>query len=461
MFVKRYAFLAVLIGIVSLPLLTIAAEQQAGWRGDGTGVYPDAKPVMVWSQEKNVIWKTPMEKFSNSLPIMLNGKLYVGSEIDKLVCLDAATGKILWEKSNSEDEILTPAQKAERVKITKQLQPVKAQKRVIDREYNKARRAYRKNRKDKELGKKVRELKKQRRELEKKLAPLFQFMPKIHKVTGYSTPTPVTDGKNIYTCYGTGLAAAYTPDGKRLWLKVIEKPTNQFGYSSSPVFAGGKFIVAYKHIIALDPQTGKEIWKVPSKYRWGTPLVTTIGGKEIIITPNGEIIRATDGVLLSKSLPSLQYNSAMIHKGIVYTYNKDKARAHRLPAKAEAGAKTELLWEVPITSDRYYGSPVTDGKTVYCITRAGKLTALDLKTGKKLFERKIKLGKGTNYPSPTIAGNTLFVSNDNGRTAVLKLDAAGSEIGENSLPPFRSSPVFIGNRMYIRTLDGLYCIGKK
>ncbi len=462
MFVKRYAFLATVIGLfTTLTLPIIAAEQQAGWRGDGTGAYPDAKPVMAWSQEKNVIWKTPMAKFSNSLPIMLNGKLYVGSEIDKLVCLDAATGKILWEKSNSEDEILTSEQRAERVKITKQLQPVKAQKKAIDREYNKARRAYRKNRKDKELGKKVRELKKQRRELEKKLAPLFQFMPKIHKVTGYSTPTPVTDGKNIYTCYGTGLAAAYTPDGKRLWLKVIEKPTNQFGYSSSPVFAGGKSIVAYKHIIALDPQTGKEIWKVPSKYRWGTPLGTTIGDKEVIITPNGEIIRATDGVLLSKSLPSLQYNSAMIHKGIVYTYNKDKARAHRLPAKADAGATTELLWEVPITSDRYYGSPVTDGKTVYCITRAGKLTALDLKTGKKLFERKMKLGKGTNYPSPTIAGNTLFISNDNGRTAVLKLDAAGSLIGENSLPPFRSSPVFIGNRMYIRTLGGMYCIGKK
>lgn len=455
MFIKLFAL------IVFLPLLTFAAEQKAAWRGDGSGNFSNTAPVLEWSPEKNVIWKTSMETFSNSQPVMLNGKLYVGAEIDKLVCLDARSGKILWEKSNSEEDILTAEQRAERVKITKELQPILAEKKAFMREYAKVRRAYRKNRKDKELGKKKRQMRKKQREFDKKLAPLSQFNPKCHKVTGYSTPTPVSDGKNIYSCYGTGLAAAYTPEGKRLWLKVIEKPTATWGFCSSPVIAGGKIIFTYKHIIALDPQSGKEIWRVNSKPRWGSPLISSIDGKEIVITPNGEIIRADDGILLSKSLPSLEYNSAMIYKGIVYTYNKDKARAHRLPAKAEKGAEAELLWEVPITSDRYYGSPVTDGKIVYCITRAGKLTALDIKSGKKLFERKMKLGKGTNYPSPTIAGNVLFISSDSGKTAVLKLDTAGSDIRENSLPPFRSSPVFIGKRMYVRTLDGMYCIGKK
>jgi outer membrane protein assembly factor BamB len=458
MYAKCYALIAL---ITAVPLLTSATDYKAGWRLNGNGNYADTNPVLEWSTQKNIIWKTPLKEFSNSTPVMLNGKLYVGEETDKLICLDAKSGKILWSKSNSELEILTKKDQAERIRITKQLQPIVAEKKAFMREYGKLRRAYRKNRKNKELGKKVRAMRKKQREFDKKLAPLVSFNPKSHKVNGYSSPSPVTDGKNIYTCYGTGMAAAYTPEGKRLWLKAIEKPTNVWGFCSSPAFAAGKVIFAYKHIIALDPLTGKEIWRVPSKYRWGSPLVATIAGKEVIITPNGEIIRAEDGMLLSKSLPSLEYNSAMIHKGIVYTYNKNKARAQRLPAKAEKGAKPELLWEVPITSDRYYGSPVTDGKTVYCITRAGKLTALDIKTGKKLFERKMKLGKGTNYPSPTIAGNTLFVSNDNGKTAALKLDVKGSDIGENSLPPFRSCPIFSGNRMYVRTLNGMYCIGKK
>jgi len=455
---KYYAIIAL---IAVLPLLSSAVEQKAAWRGNGTGSFPNAKPAVEWSSTKNVIWKTPMEKFSNSQPIMLNGKLYVGEEIDKLVCIDAKSGKIIWSKSNPESEILTAAQQAERVKIVKKLQPIVEKKKTFMRDYWKIRKKYRKDRKNKELGKKVRAMRKKQREFDKKLAPLSELNPKCHKVTGYSSPTPVTDGKNIYTCFGTGMAAAYTPDGKRLWLKAIEKPNNQWGYCSSPAFAAGKVIYAYKHIIALDPKNGKEIWRVKSKYRWGSPQVSSIGGKEIVLTPNGEIIRAEDGVLLSKSLPSLEYNSPMIHDAIVYTYNKNKARAHRLPEKATKGAKAKLLWEVPITSDRYYGSPVTNGKIVYCITRAGKLTALDVKTGKKLFERKIKLGKGTNYPSPTIAGNILLISNDNGRTAVLKLDAAGSNIRENSLSPFRSSPLFIGDRMYLRTLDGMYCIGKK
>ncbi len=459
---KRYTFNLLLLGFFTCLLLSLhSAEYTVGWRGNGTGHYETANSPTSWSKSKNIIWQTPLATFSNSLPIILNNRLYVGAERDKLVCLDTITGKIIWEKSNAETEILSPAQRAEQAKTISRLQPVKAKKKLVDHEYNQAQRAYRKDRTNKELGKKVRKLKKEQRMLTKQLAPLLQFLPKTHRVTGYSTPTPVTDGKNIYTCYGTGMAAAYTPAGKRLWLRVIEKPIARWGFSTSPVFADGKFIVAYQHIIALDPLTGKELWRVPSKYHWGSLLKTSIDGKTVIITPNGEIIRAADGMLLSKSLPALAYNSAMIYNQVVYTYDKNRARAHRLPDKAEAGAKAKLLWEVPISSNRYYSSPVTDGKTVYCITRAGILTALDIKTGKKIFERKIKLGRGTNYPSPTIAGNRLLVSSDNGKTVVLKLDANGTEITENSLSPFRSSPVFVGNRMYIRTLDAVYCIGKK
>jgi outer membrane protein assembly factor BamB len=452
-------YLLMLVSFAALPLLSIAADQRGGWRING--YYPNTQPAISWSPEKNVIWKTPLAESSNSLPVMLNGKLYIGAEKAKLICLDAKSGKILWQKSSSEDELLSPEQKAERAATIKRLKPFEAEKKKIDRELRKLRKAYKKDRKNKKLRKKMAAVRTQSKALAKKLAPLNDFMPKCHKVTGYSTPTPATDGKNIYVCYGTGMAAAYTPEGKRLWLKVTEKPTNVWGFSSSPVFAGGKFIISYKHITALDPQTGKEVWKRSSKYRWGSPVAVTIDGKDVILTPSGELIRAADGVLLSKSLPILKFNSPMVHKGIVYTFSKDKARAHRLPTKAEKGAKAELIWEVPIAEERYYASPATDGKIVYCIIRYGKLTALDAKTGKKLFERKINLGKGQNYPSPTIAGNTLFVSIDNGKTAVLKLDAAGTQIGENSLTEFRSCPIFIGDRMYLRTLDAIYCIGKK
>ncbi len=461
MFIKRSTLSSIITVnlLVGLLLSTVASEQPSGWRGDGTGLFTNTNPVINWSASKNINWQTPLSTFSNSQPIILNGRLYIGAEIDKLLCIDAETGKLIWERTNSGNALLPPAQRAEREKIVRQLQPNMEQKLLVDRKLDEAVAIYRKDRKKSNLDK-IKQLKKQQKKIEQQLAPLFQFMPNIHEVSGYSTPTPVTDGKNIYVCYGTGLVAAYTPEGKRLWLKFIERPTIRWGYSSSPVLADGKLIIAYKDIIALDPQTGNELWRVPSKYRWGSPLVAKIADKAVIITPNGELIRVADGVLLSKSLPSLGYNSGMVHKNIVYTFNKNRARAHSLPKQVAAGAQAKLLWEVPITSDIYYGSPVTDGNRVYGVTRKGKLTALALKDGKKIFERKIKLGKGTYYPSPTIAGNNLFISSDNGKTVVLKLDATGSRISLNSLPPFRSSPVFIGNKIYIRTLNGIYCIGR-
>ena len=408
-----------------------------------------------------MIWKTNIDKFSNSTPILLNGKLYVCKEKTNLLCLDAKTGKLLWEKSCSEDEILTPEQKAEREAIIKSLQPIVKEKKELDKEAWKVRKAYRKNRKDKELRKQMNELRKKQRELDKKLAPLKKFLPETHKVDGYSSPTPVTDGKNIYVCFATGLAAAFTPEGKRLWLKVIEKPTHRWGFCSSPAIADGKLILNYATVRALEPETGKLLWKVKSKQQWGSPQVTKIDGKDVVLTPNGELIRAADGVVLSKDFPALEYNSAMIYDGIVYTYNKNKSKAQKLPAKAEKGAKVETLWEVSIPSDRYYASPLFDGKNVHCVTRAGVYTVLDAKSGKEVYQEKLKLGKGTYYPSPVLAGNLILISFDNGKTKVYSSGEKIEPVGENSISAFRSCPIFAGNRMYVRALDGMYCIGAK
>lgn len=455
---RKYVLLSLFTAFI---ICNPVSAQIKGWRGNGTGRYPNAKPVKSWSTSKNVIWKTDLDEFSNSTPVLLNGKIYVCKEKTNLLCLDEKTGKLLWEKSCSEDELLTPAQKAEREATIKKLQPFVKEKKKLDREAWKVRKAYRKNRKDKELRKQMNELRKKQRELNKKLSPLKNFLPETHKVDGYSSPTPVTDGKNIYVCFATGLAAAFTPDGKRLWLKVIEKPTHRWGFCSSPAIADGKLILNYATVRALDPATGKVLWKVKSKQQWGSPLVTRIAGKDVILTPNGELIRAADGVVLSKDFPALEYNSAMIFDGIVYTYNKNKAKAQKLPAKAEKGAKVDTLWEVSIPSDRYYASPVFDGKNVHSITRAGVYTVLDAKTGKQVYQEKLKLGRGTYYPSPTLAGNLVLISLDNGKTKIYEVGGKIKAAGQNTLSAFRSCPVFNGGRMYIRTLDGMYCIGAK
>ena len=96
---------------------------------------------------------------------------------------------------------------------------------------------------------------------------------------------------------------------------------------------------------------------------------------------------------------------------------------------------------------------------IYAVTQHGDWSVIDAANGQIVAEHKLDLG-GTFYPSVTLAGGLLFVSSDNGKTVVLQSGREYKEVGRNSLEPFRSGPVFVGQRAYVRGLDHLWCLGK-
>ena len=84
---------------------------------------------------------------------------------------------------------------------------------------------------------------------------------------------------------------------------------------------------------------------------------------------------------------------------------------------------------------------------------------LDAATGKRVYEERLNLN-GATYPSISLAGNRIYVSSDSGATVVLQPGREYKELARNKLEPFRSSLVFEGKRVYIRTEKHLYCIGE-
>jgi outer membrane protein assembly factor BamB len=72
------------------------ADGRIGFRGDGTGSFPDANPPVKWSATENVIWKTPMPGRSNSAPIVVGDRIFTCSEPGTLLCVSSTEGKILW-----------------------------------------------------------------------------------------------------------------------------------------------------------------------------------------------------------------------------------------------------------------------------------------------------------------------------------------------------------------------------
>ena len=88
----------------------------------------------------------------------------------------------------------------------------------------------------------------------------------IYKANDAASPSPVSDGKNVFVFFAELGLISYGPDGKERW-RVPLGPFNSFyGMAGSPVVAGNTLLMVCDHrtnsfIIALDARTGKELWK--------------------------------------------------------------------------------------------------------------------------------------------------------------------------------------------------------
>jgi len=287
--------------------------------------------------------------------------------------------------------------------------------------------------------------------------------PKTHKTNGYSSPTPVSDGRNVYVLFGTGVAGAVTLDGRRVWARQLQQPKHGWGHSASPTLAGGKLIVQVNDdLMALDPTTGEPIWRSDAKVRWGSPVAVALDGGEIVITPNGDVFRAADGHQLASNIGKLEYATPVVIDRIAY-FIENRAQAVQLPETIDEPFETRRRWGTRIKGSRHYASPAIHDGLVYTISREEDYTVLDAYTGRIVHEDDLRLGgrrPNSAYPSVTLAGDYVFVSSENGTTAVLEAGREHNEVARNEMEGFRCSPVFIGDKMYIRAFDHMYCIGR-
>ena len=74
-------------------------------------------------------------------------------------------------------------------------------------------------------------------------------------------------------------------------------------------------------------------------------------------------------------------------------------------------------------------------------------------------EQTLALGNGTAYPSISLAGSPTHISKESGITLVLQPGREHQEAARNNLETFRSSSIFANDRMCVRGLQHLYCMG--
>jgi outer membrane protein assembly factor BamB len=115
---------------------------------------------------------------------------------------------------------------------------------------------------------------------------------RLGNVNSPASPSPVTDGKNVYAFFQEFGIVAFDADGNEKW-RLPLGPFNMFyGFGASPILAGEKLILPVDQdlnstLIAIDKDTGKVRWKVDRPgvlSGYSTPMLyqPKIGQKQII-----------------------------------------------------------------------------------------------------------------------------------------------------------------------------------
>lgn len=104
----------------------------------------------------------------------------------------------------------------------------------------------------------------------------------LYKDTDSATPSPVTDGENVYAFFHEAGLVSYDRDGKERWKVALGPFRNYYGIASSPVLAGDLLILLCDQaegsfLLAVDQATGKERWRRNRPARlesYSTPILS-------------------------------------------------------------------------------------------------------------------------------------------------------------------------------------------
>ena len=316
-------------------------ERPVGWRGDGTGIFPGAKPPIQWngpgpkdaapgrgkgakvevplvwpeSKMKNVLWQVPMPHQSCASPIVVKGKVITLADPHTILAYDADTGKRLWYNAQDTFDL-----------FCKDPAEAKKLRRLYDlyhRHFSRNRQAERKwTTQDGASGMDLAaEAVLAERELKAAgIDPSATSKAKNH-ITQHpffakyglcafvsvglasTMSTPVSDGTWVWVLWSsTRTVACYEVDtGKCRWMRWLGPhcPSVPGFNFNSPLLVDGVLVARHEdRLSGLDPATGNDIWVVQAgsgrkrgtaavfdaaNYSCETPVVASIAGRKVLL----------------------------------------------------------------------------------------------------------------------------------------------------------------------------------
>ena len=304
------------------------------------------------------------------------------------------------------------------------------------------------------------------------------------------------DGKLLWERSLTDEFGAWTTHGGRTVSPIVE---GNLVIVSMPTDGFGDLAARRHRFYAFDKLTGECVWIStpggrPYDTTYSPPVVVTINGTRLMIA--GGCDGAVHAMKVNTGEPVWSYvvskrgvNQGIVMKGMTAYISHPEENVDRsemgLLAAVDATAKGPISKEqIKYAVYNYQlgpGSPVIDGDRYYQVDAAANLLAFDVNTGKELWQQKL----GTiQKASPLFADGKIYVGTENGKFYILKpgatkcevisevelepgaklAESTESELGEDliaSNEQILASASVSRGRVYLVSTKNIYCIGKK
>ena len=439
-------FLLVLAGAAAFPAATFAAGNWPAFRGADSmnQAADDPRLPEIWSTTENVAWKTPIPGLAWSSPVVWGDRVFVTTVVSegeieepqkglyfggnrpepptdvhhfKVIALDAATGKVVWDKTVLSEKPSFP----KHLKNTYASEtPATDGQRVY---------AY--------------------------FGNVGVFALDFAGNVVWQRRTEVTR-----TRYGWGTAASPIVFGDLVFV------VNDNEDSS--------------YLAALDTRTGKEKWRVVREpgTNWVTPFVWENPLRTEVVTAGTRRVRSYD--LSGKPLwefggmSSIAIPMPFAAHGLLYVssgYIGDQKRpvfaikpgASGDISLAEGVQSNEwIVWFLP-QAGAYNPTPLVYGDHLYTLLDRGFFTMHEAQPGAEVYaKQRIERGASAFTASPWAYNGKIFVLSEDGDTFVIDPGREFKVIAKNSLDEMcMATPAIADGGLFIRTRNHLYRLTNK
>jgi len=413
------------------------------WRGPlANGISPNGNPPLEWSENKNVKWKIEIPGRGHATPVIWDNQIFISTAVP------------LNPKEEKQAQNQQPQQGRHRgmsFRETKDMQKFVVFS--INRENGKI-----------QWEKTVKE------EIPEE---------RTHEFGSWASHSPVTDGKHVYAYFGSRGLFCLDMKGSLLWERDFGQMQKRmsFGEGSSPVLFQDRIIVVWDHegdsfIIALDKNTGKEVWKIDrdEATTWSTPYIVEVDGKFQVIISATKRIRSYDfssgkliwecGGMTANCIPMPVLSGDMIF--IMSGFRGSALLAIDLSkANGDITDSDAIAWKHNKDTP-YTPSPIVLGNYLHFLrSNNGVLSCFDARDGKVYYSGERMEDMGNVFTSPVGVKDRIYILGGSGLTYVIKPGPEFTILAKNQLDDnFHASPAVIGNNLYLRGFKYLYCIAE-